>query len=575
MAVSIQGPVQAPAAGKEPGQTTPKNEAPLPPGAIAPGTTPAPLPPGTLNAKPSAPPPAAPQDGIDRTPRHGQVDAKESASEKPFGSYTLPESECSIPKQSADVTEAMHAGLATAVTDVVKALVDPTAVQWVQDRAQYLSATPGASLFLEVLGPTAPQQLAEGLTASIGAALSGGGLDVKFGEGAERLVTAARTSAFEVLLGEGVLGKAMPFEQLQSRFAQMATEGKGLAPALDGVVFDAAGKPKPEALAQVAATSIAVLEASLEYVIGAAGQLLKGDLGEDLDQLAATLEDLKAEKKAIIGKIVEKEGSILGQQASMADAVKRANEANECAKIMGAIFPVVLLVVTIVIAVVVTVFSFGTAGPAALIAVLGVSKATAGVLCTVLAVAAIAGAVITTIQTMPAILQTVAVVLRACGLEGAAETLEKAAEELQTFLADSILGDILGVASIACALTQAAIMAPMAFAKVADSALRSTLQLVAFLQAGRAVIGGIQAVATSAVMKDLAEINREMDMLREQLAQIELEIKALFQQMEEKKADEEAINEDISAIQDMEGRIMENVNKAAESYKAILNAVQL
>lgn len=68
-------------------------------------------------------------------------------------------------------------------------------------------------------------------------------------------------------------------------------------------------------------------EASLEYFIGLADRLLKGDSSKDLVAMATRLESLKTQKKALQQSILEKERETAGKQAAGAAQAERAARA--------------------------------------------------------------------------------------------------------------------------------------------------------------------------------------------------------------------------------------------------------
>jgi hypothetical protein len=80
-----------------------------------------------------------------------------------------------------------------------------------------------------------------------------------------------------------------------------------------------------------------------------------------MTSLLARLDQLKAEKAAIVWKVIAQEKKIAGTESSAATATKQAEDAAKCQKIWGIIKAVVLIVVAVVVAVIAVVGSaFGT-----------------------------------------------------------------------------------------------------------------------------------------------------------------------------------------------------------------------
>ena len=65
---------------------------------------------------------------------------------------------------------------------------------------------------------------------------------------------------------------------------------------------------------------------------------------------------------------------------------------------------------------------------------------------------------------------------------------------------------------------------------------------------------------------------RAVDRVRRQLAEIELDIKRIMSEIEAKRAEETATREALEEARDSAGAILENVQRAAESYKQMLDA---
>ncbi len=540
----------------------------------------------TAGAAPAATTAEAPiQDAIEMhlpADRAGEPAATEA---RPFSDYALPLSEAALSSRAAAESEGLHAALVTAVSDVAKSLFEEGGVAWIKDRADFLAQNPEEGVFTAlVAAPHLQALLAETLTHAFSTQPLGR-LPEGYGEGAQALLSAGRGAVLDVILGR-FLGHEVVPSAVAARFADTLARSplsglgfgdiastlraKGV-PAGAFSFTGADGKIKPGALGGLFGNiGIGTLEASLEYFIALSGRLIKGDIGKDIDAMSARLSDLKKEKQGIVGKIIELEGSIVGKQASMADAVKRANEAQQCAKIWSLIGCIIALVVVIVVAVVVSIFSFGAGAPAAIAGVaamigvtLSVGAATA--LAISLAVAAIVIAVITFIQSIPMLLEGVAMIAQACGNQALAEKLRETAKEFASFMDRSGLGTALMVISLVATLYMAVIMLPMG----CISAALTVTQIAGM------VIGGVARLGAAFAMKDMAKALRELEILREELARVELEIKALMQKLEAKRTEEKEINEDVEQRQDYEAKVMENLNKAAESYKQILAAAAL
>jgi chromosome segregation ATPase len=93
------------------------------------------------------------------------------------------------------------------------------------------------------------------------------------------------------------------------------------------------------------------------------------------------------------------------------------------------------------------------------------------------------------------------------------------------------------------------------------------------------LIGGALAGAASVVgnvyQRDFIKLERDLAMIRARMAEIEVEIKTIMHELSKKKTEEEEVKDDLGERQEQEGRIMQNLNKAAESLKSILDAAQL
>ena len=63
--------------------------------------------------------------------------------------------------------------------------------------------------------------------------------------------------------------------------------------------------------------------------------------------------------------------------------------------------------------------------------------------------------------------------------------------------------------------------------------------------------------------------------LRAQLAQVDVEIKQLLQSVEKKQTEETDLQNAVQKGQDQPQRIMENLQKAAESYEQILGCASI
>ncbi len=73
----------------------------------------------------------------------------------------------------------------------------------------------------------------------------------------------------------------------------------------------------------------------------------------------------------------------------------------------------------------------------------------------------------------------------------------------------------------------------------------------------------------------IAELQQQMEMLRNQLAKVELEIKDLMNEIEQIRAQESETTDSIKALSERERTILENLLKAAEAYSEITAAASL
>ncbi|MCC6811408.1 MAG: hypothetical protein IT381_28520 [Deltaproteobacteria bacterium] len=551
---------------------------------------------------------------------------------KPFGEYALPSSEQTIVGQPQDDTDALQFGLVSAVVDVVKGLVVEEGVQWMRDRGAHLEAHPQDGVFTALVGDAFKNQLGPALAETMQASPFRAQIAERYGEAAARLTDGARGMAADFMLNQGLLGTSdaapaklfgncvaaslgIPAAQAQAMVGaslrKMGLDG-GLGKSLS--FTGAGGAPDVSKIgALLGAKGPGVLEASLEYFIAHAGRILKGDGAKDLEQMSKQLSALKEEKKGLIGALLAKEGSVLGLQLSGKEASDKAKAAQECAQAWQLVGSIFALIVVIVVAIVVTVFSCGTAAPAAALAVGATASATVGavviaaalaisievatVLAALVVICTIVVAVITFVMTIPQLIQAVAMVLEALGMEGAAQSLKDAAAAFQKFMDESGLGTALMVISIICTIYCAVISFAVAGASVAATtaaeaaeagfqvagealaeataeafAEYSTMAVVTTcVEAGGLLLQGTAKIVASFAMRDMARMQHEVELLRAQLAEVELEIKQLVHRMDTKKTEEEEIKEDVSDHHDMEQRITENLNKAADSYAQILS----
>ncbi|MCC6806048.1 MAG: hypothetical protein IT381_01380 [Deltaproteobacteria bacterium] len=584
---------------KLPPPTTPPVRAPAPaaaPQSKAPSAPigSAPLPKDVKPAAKTAASPAASLATKDQVDRSKPRPPDASAAQR-FTDYVLPLSEQQVGKQRPQRTDELHTALVVGVTDVLKCLVEPEGIAWIRSRASHLQRSPSDGMFMQLL----PSDFAPKFGAALGAAFDNAeareALRQRFGADAVGIDAAAERVVGRLLLG------AIALDQKPS-LRQLAAE----------MVPGAAPKLPPLPMTTLATNLINVLEASLEYFIANAGRLIKGDSSADLDELSGQLSTLKQEKLAIAAEINASTGSIVGLQMAHAEEVEKARQKAESDKIcsvIGAIFGCIAAIVT---AVAVSVATFGAGSGALIAAVAGVVGETAAegvaIAC---AVSAIVVAVLTVVTSMPKLLELGAMIARACGSTAAAEMLEQAASDMETWMNDNPwFGAIVSVVKLGAAVLMGIVLASSlssASSEVAgdvveegaeiaeqgaevgvegaevgeevadetESVVDDLATLATALESGAALVDGIGKVLSSNAMKELAAIQSRMENLRAQLAEVELEIKQLIGKLTEKNRQQEEVKEDIGERQEQEQRCMEALNKAAESYSQILAAAAL
>jgi hypothetical protein len=548
---------------------------------------------------------------------------------KPFGDYALPTSDTTVKGQRTEQTDELFTGLAGGVTDIVQGLIQPGTLGAINQRADFLVKNPQDG----VLTSMVPQDFSKIVqNAFVEGFKNAPPLDdaikEKYGESGLRMNTAAQGAAAEFLLNSGLMGQQVPLQQLWGGITA-AQKGipKAEGQAAMGVALrqlgvqqgalgntvrsftDKNGAPDINAISKaIGDRGPAFVEAGLEYFLANAARLMKGDIGNDLTQLQKNLGELQTEKKALVAKLINMAASIAGLQTSGAEAAKKAQEANDCKKTWSMVLCVVVIVVVVIVAILVTVFSCGAAGPAALVgaaAVIGItiSATTAAVLLAIAAVCAIVAAIVTIIQQVPMLIEIVAAIAKALGFEQAAKDLEKTSQDFAKWMDSSGFGTALMVIGIACAVIMMVIMLPLALASVAeltgslaaDTAAGAELAAsgaemtagaaaqwaknlvlaISLVQAGGQLLNGIGQVESASMSKDIARLNREMDSIQQQLAEVDVNIKQIMNQIEAKRNEEQNTKEAIEDRQEQEGRIMDNVNKAADSYAQILSSTNI
>lgn len=81
----------------------------------------------------------------------------------------------------------------------------------------------------------------------------------------------------------------------------------------------------------------------------------------EITALSSRLDQLKQQKRAIITQVINQTRKMAGLEASTAEAVKSARDAQECAKTWTLVAAVFVVVIVAVIAIIVSVFSFSSA----------------------------------------------------------------------------------------------------------------------------------------------------------------------------------------------------------------------
>ncbi len=524
----------------------------------------------------NAPPPRAPSDGFERAHTR-EPDADTGA----FARYDLPAHDGQPPPGiTTDEAGDMVAAVGMSLGDVLSALVAPESLAFVIDRAAHLSANPSESAILPHLGPEPGKMAAEVLT-EVGMRQEWRNqIAAEYGEDMARAVDATQACCAEMFLGQAVLGHGAA--GLPSNpgllFAGLRAAARGESGAHAFSCLGPGGKMDPGALSEGLGRLPVIAEACFEYFIGVSGRLLKGDVGKDIDMLSARLADYKAEKQALIGRIIAREGSMLGLQASMTRAAAEARAAQESAKDAQLAGCIIGLIIVIIVAIIVTVFSCGSGAPAAAGAVAAVTTATVAVASTaavsattmmIIAVLTIICAVISIITAIPSLIEATARIARRCGNGELADQLQETCDAVNKWYADN---PAFQWTLLAIQLVASLIMMIVTFGAGSASLVNTITSLVS--AAGMLVQGACQ-VAAAAMMKDAAKFEHELSLLRSQLATVEAEIKALMLQIQARRDGEDAVKDDIENSQELEGRIMTNVQKAADSLSELRKAVAI
>lgn len=103
-------------------------------------------------------------------------------------------------------------------------------------------------------------------------------------------------------------------------------------------------------------------EASFEFLVGMAGKELTGDHQEHLALLQRSLEGLKKQKEALIKRLGESDGKIIGMQLSQARSAKKSERLGDLMTMLsfaGACVAIAVAVVAVVVAIVIAVCSVG------------------------------------------------------------------------------------------------------------------------------------------------------------------------------------------------------------------------
>ncbi|MCC6808489.1 MAG: hypothetical protein IT381_13775 [Deltaproteobacteria bacterium] len=570
---------------QKPGHDAPvRADVQVKPGAVRPGVD-APLPAAPAATK--RPGVSFERDAVDRKnagDRSG-VGAARGDLTRPFLNYDLPDHDGQVPGQRPVETAEMHRATALTVNDLVQRIFDRQTAGWLTDRAGYLTANPADSVFHQLVGAEFRTVFAAACQEHLkpNAALREA-MAQRFGPAALHFCDAAREGALQASLGNGVLREQVPSETIAAGMLSSFLARGGRADGVDpkAVVSQRAafltgpgGAVDPKILGEIGArVGTMIFDASPSYYILLAAELVKGDVGKDLDLMGSALTALKEEAKGIIAEILRKEGGILGIQMSSAEAAGKAKQAADCAHMWQSIGTVIGLIVSIVTSVVATVLSFGTLAPGASMLLSAATHFPAMV-----AVASVASTVTMFIQTLPELVVLVGGLCRNLGLADAARDLDAAAEDIKDWykdnpwFTDAVM--IIQIASAVFMLAYSIATLPLTGGASVAAQAKAIGVIIALASAAATLASGAVQVIGAYYQKELAKMELAIEMLRAQLALVEAEIKELMHAVHEAQTAQREVIDDIEEKQDQEQRLSESFNKAADAFGDLLKAIAI
>ncbi len=566
-------------------------EKPIAPGQIAPGVD-VPLP-SNEAPKPAAATsvgPAASARDIDAIVAKAAVSASTARGTandvtRPFMAYDLPASEAQVRGQTPTDSAELHQTLTWSISELVGGVFARDTASWLSDRSNYLASHVEDSVFHQLAGTQFGQLFAAAAVEHLKPNDAyREAVKERYGEVALALTDAANEGVAQAILGNGVLGENVPTETILSGIVASFTargfpiEGAPAAQKAErggSFLTGPQGKVPPAMFGEVGARfGVMVLDASPAYFIQLAARLLQGDIGKDIDMLMQRLQVLKQENSKLIAHINEKMGSIVGLQASSAEAAAGARAAGECARTWEAIGSVVGCVVSIVTAVWASVVSFGTLTPG-ITALLSAPTSFPAMIAT----AACASAVCSVINTVPQALELAATVARGLGLHFMAEWLHEAAAAVTQWYGDNkwFTDAVMGIQIAASTfLTVYSLIASVAAFASAGAAINSMISaMVTLSQAAALAVQGTCQVMSAVSIRDQAKLTRAFEALRSELASLEVDLKSIGHRLEVNRWERDETQDELKTVQDREQRIMENVNKAADSFRTLLQAAAL
>jgi chromosome segregation ATPase len=79
----------------------------------------------------------------------------------------------------------------------------------------------------------------------------------------------------------------------------------------------------------------------------------------------------------------------------------------------------------------------------------------------------------------------------------------------------------------------------------------------------------------AATAQHMIDLQRQIANLQSQLSKVDLEIKQIMNQIQQKQAEEDAVRDSTEAQQEQEQNLMQNLDKAADAYSDILKATDI